>query len=332
MSKRSTDASTKGRPARLDASATYGIWAGVTMAWNEDYSFDTDTYAKNVERMIAANVHGIYTTGSTGEFYALKYDEFCCMVDIEAEHCGRAGMKLQIGCCSDATAKTVRMLEYVAGKPAVGAAQIALPYWMELTDREVVQFYKDLYTACPDMPLVSYNVPRTKRFLHGDDYLRILEVAPSLIGVKYTMAGSNFGALQTDILKTPQLSYFVGENMLVSGMQLGTQGCYSSLVCTDPAYALEMYDHAAAGRWDKAYPMQQHVSTFFDDVEAFMEQHGQGGMDPVCDKGLGVASGCLLGHQRCRPPYIGWTDEFVIALRTWLEQRYPEFVYPHPNE
>lgn len=313
---------------RLTPSELNGIWAGVTMVWDEDWRFDEATYAENVQRTIAANVHGVYTTGSTGEFYVLEYEEFCDMVDIEAELCGEANMPLQIGCCSDATARTIRLLEYAAGKKQVGAAQVCLPYWMELTDREVTQFFKDLHTACPHMPLVHYNIPRTKRFLHGADYLRILEVALNLVGVKYTFAGSHFSQLQQDIMLTPGLSYFVAEDLLVSAMQLGARGSYSSLVATNATFMLDMYAKAQAGQWDEAIKMQQRASQFFSAAADFVTGLGEGTMDPIFDKGLAVASGFALGHQRCRPPYIGWKDETVTALRAWLKENYPEFVYP----
>ena len=193
---------------RLTFETLSGIWAGVTMAWDENDKLDLDAYVANTEAMCREAVGGIYTTGSTGEFYALDLDEFKEMVDIQADICGRFGKPLQIGCCSDNTRQTLRYLEYAAGKPEVGAAQVAIPYWMELSDRELLQFFKDLHSACPDMPLVHYNIPRTKRFLNAPDYLRILEVAPNLIGVKYTFAGSHFGQLQDSIMITPNLSYF----------------------------------------------------------------------------------------------------------------------------
>ena len=312
---------------RLTAGSLHGIWAGVTLAWNKQYRFDEGIYAQNIERIIAAQVHGIYTTGSTGEFYALEFDEFCQMVDIQAELCARAGMPLQIGCNADATHRVIRMLEYVAAKPEVGAAQVVVPYWMELTDRELVQFFRDLYAACPDLPLVHYNVPRAKRFLHGDDYLRILEVAPSLIGVKYTTPGSHFDEFQEDMRLTPGLSYFLGEGLLVSGMQLGARGCYSSLVLTNPRFMLDMYELAQAGRWDEAMVMQKRAAQFFVEVGQFIAERGEGDSDPIYDKGVSVAAGCLLGHQRCRPPYIGWSDETIVALRAWLAQKYPELIY-----
>ncbi len=131
---------------RLTAETLTGIWAGVTMSWDDHFCFDEETSARNIERMIAVKVQGIYTTG---EFYAINYDEFCRMVDIQADLCGRAGMPLQIGCCSDTTGKTIRLLEYAASKKEVGAIQVNLPYGMELTDQEGLHFFKDLFSACP---------------------------------------------------------------------------------------------------------------------------------------------------------------------------------------
>ena len=314
---------------RLTAETLTGIWAGVTMSWDDHFRFDEETYARNIERMIAVKVRGIYTTGSTGEFYAINYDEFCRMVDIQADLCGRAGMPLQIGCCSDTTGKTIRLLEYAASKKEVGAVQVNLPYWMELTDQEVLHFFKDLFSACPDIPIVHYNIPRAKRFLNGSNYRQILKVTPSLIGVKYTFAGIHFAQLQQDLLLNPGLSYFIGESLLVSAMLLGARGCYSSLVATNPNFMLEMYGLAKSGQWRKATHMQQREANFLAEVDRFIEERQEGGIDPVADKGLAVAAGCFLGHQRCRPPYIGWSNETVLALREWLKVNFQEFVFPN---
>src|SRR5687768_18512838 len=122
--------------ARLTADEVRGIWAGVTMSWDEQDRFDEETYSENVCRAATGGAHGLYTTGSTGEFYAIDPGEFRRMVDIQSQICGEAGVPLQIGCCADSTRKVLRMLEYSASKPQVGAAQVVIPYWMELTDRE----------------------------------------------------------------------------------------------------------------------------------------------------------------------------------------------------
>src|SRR4029078_2580596 len=130
----------------------------------------------------------------------------------------------------------VRMLEYVADKPAVGAAQVALPYWLEMTDREVLQYFRAFPRVCPDLPLVHYNIPRAKRFLTGPDYLRVLEVAPNLIGVKFTFAGSHCAQLQQALMLTPDIAYFVADHLLASAMMLGARGRCSSMIATTPRY------------------------------------------------------------------------------------------------
>jgi len=311
---------------RLTAATLHGVWAGVTMPWDDSLAFDERVYEQNIRRTIAAGVHGIYTTGSTGEFYAIDDAEFVRMVQIQSQLCGEAGMPLQIGCCADSTSKVLRLIEK-AHRPQVGAVQIVLPYWMELNDRELAQFFRDIYVTFPDMPLVHYNIPRAKRFLGGDDYRRILDVAPTLIGVKFTYAGTHFAKLQSSLATTPQLSYFVGENLLVSAMQMGARGTYSSVIFTNPKIMLGLYAAADARRWDEANAMQDRVARFLNGVEKFIEATGEGMQDPVFDKGMALASGCLAGHQRCRPPYIGWSDQTVAHLREWLMSHYPEFIY-----
>jgi dihydrodipicolinate synthase/N-acetylneuraminate lyase len=261
---------------RLTSNQARGIWAGVTMSWDDADRFDEKSYIANVQRTIQSNAHGIYTTGSTGEFYALDFDEFKRMVDVQAELCGPARMPLQIGCCSDVTRSTIRLMEYAASKPAVGAAQVVLPYWMELSDREMIQFFKDIYTACPDLPLIHYNIPRAKRFLTGVHYLKILEVAPSLIGVKFTHTGQYFGQLADSIAATPNLSYFVGETLLVSAMQIGARGSYSSVILTNPPFMLKLYALARSNEWEAAFRMQRRVADFLTAAEAQGESLAKG--------------------------------------------------------
>ena len=313
--------------SRLTYETLHGIWAGITLSWDDAFAPDEASLRTNLRRLVSARVHGIYTTGSTGEFYALDHDEFRRLVDILVEEVGPSGIPMQVGCVSDNTRDVLRQLEYVAAKDAIGAAQVAIPYWMELTDREVDEFFRDLYTACPDLPLVHYNVPRAKRFLQGPDYARLLEIAPSLIGVKYTFAGANFTQLQDALLVTPNLSYFVGENLLASTMQLGARGSYSSLIATDPEFMLTMYDHCAAARWTEAIEMQQRLATFLREIEPVLDDLGEGAIDPVFDKGLAVATGFYVGHQRTRKPYLGWSDRTVVLVRSWVQENYPEFIY-----
>lgn len=312
---------------KLTAENLKGIWAGVTLSWNEDFTLDEQAFRENLRRLCASKVHGIYTTGSTGEFYVLDFSEFQSVVNITMEVVGPSGIPVQIGCCADNTRTVQRQVEYAARAGADGL-QIVIPYWMELTDAEIAQYLKDVSNAAPEMPLIHYNIPRAKKFLVGMDYRRALEAAPSLIGVKFTFAGSHFGELQQSLQLTPELSYFVGEDLLVSAMQLGARGSYSSMVCTNPSFMQELFTLAETRQWDKAIKKQSHLAKFFRELGHLMDKLNLGGIDPVADKGLAVASGLFTGHQRTRAPYIGWSDTGVVQVRAWLKEHYPEFLAP----
>ena len=303
-----------------------GIWAGVPLSWDKKYILDEGSFRENLKRLCRARVHGIYTTGSTGEFYALDLSEFESMVDILVEIVRPARVSTQVGCISANTRDTIKMLEYVQEK-GVDGAQVVVPYWMKLTDREMLCFFKDISKACPRLPLIHYNIDRAKRFLSGSDYQRASEAAPNLIGVKFTAAGANFSRLIESMTMTPALSYFVGEDMLVAAMQFGARGSYSSIVCMNPDFMLTMYKLAEERKWEKALKMQGTLTRFFIELDEVLEKFRLGGMDPVADKGFGVASGFLAGHQRTRPPYIGWPDSGLKKFRVWLEKNYPELMW-----
>jgi dihydrodipicolinate synthase/N-acetylneuraminate lyase len=313
--------------SKLTRETLKGIWAAVTLPWHADYSLDEAAFRENLRRLITAKVHGVYTTGSTGEFYALDWDEFCHMVDIFTETMSASGIPIQVGCAADDTRDICRQIEY-AFRGGADGVQIVLPYWMELTGREILQFFRDVAAASAGLPIIHYNITRAKNYLGGDDYRRILEVAPNLIGVKFAFAGTHFGQLQNALQMCSEIAFFVAENLLVTGMQMGVRGSYSSVVCMNPQYMLRMFGLAEARGWDDALEMQMCLVRFFRELGGILDEMGAGGIDPVCDKGMSVASGMFTGHQRTRPPYIGWSDEQVRSFRAWLERAYPDLLAP----
>ena len=302
-----------------------GMWAGVPTSWKQNFALDESSLRTNIRRMIQAGVHGIYLLGSTGEFYALDAAEFKTVVDILTDEGSESGIPLSVVCSSPNTRDTIGQLSYAAQR-GCDAAQVVLPYWMELTEREVLQFFRDVSNAVPHLRLIHYNIPRAKRFLLGEDYVRIREVAPNLVGCKFTFAGSHFGDLLDALVLNPGMKFFVAESLLVSAMQIGAHGSCSSLVYTSSSYLMQMYSLARKGLWAEALQMQKRIRLLQNGVSALVEARGEGDIDPVIDKGLGVAAGGIVGHQRTRPPYIGWSDATVCEVRKWMNVHFQEFL------
>ena len=49
-----------------------GPWAGLPVAWDENLGFDEKAYRTDLERACKTGVPGVYTAGTTGEFYAME--------------------------------------------------------------------------------------------------------------------------------------------------------------------------------------------------------------------------------------------------------------------
>ncbi len=67
---------------RLTRENLHSVWAAIATPFDEDDRFDEARFRENLRRLHAAGVHGIYTTDSDGEFYAIELDEFKRIVDV----------------------------------------------------------------------------------------------------------------------------------------------------------------------------------------------------------------------------------------------------------
>lgn len=305
----------------LTADRLKGVWTAVPLFWREDWSLDEETTRLNFRRCAQSGVHGIYSTGSTGEYYALNREEFVMVARMLVEEARSAGIGAQVGCGSTNTADTIWMLEQARDIGADGA-QVVLPHWMEVSNSEMELFWKTVHRAVPDLPLIHYNIDRAKRFLTGSDYRRVVEAAPSMIGTKF--ANPNIRLLIATVQAAPQLSHFVSEHLLATGMLVGARGCYSAYSLRNPKWMMAYWHACERREWDKAVEYQLLPNRVgrpagLPDLDS--------DADPVWDKGFGIATGFLKGHPRCRPPYIGMSDRTIAELRDRLHRDYPALIY-----
>lgn len=298
----------------------HGVWVSLTMPWDENDQLDEGVFRENVARLIEAGVHGLYTTGSTGEFYALDFDEFERMVDLlVAETAGR--IPVQVGCTWLNTRDSIRMARYAADRGADGI-QVAIPFWMELNDEEVLRYFVALGQACPDVGIVHYNIRRARRFLGGKDYRRIAAEVPNLIGTKF--ATTEFAAWMELQVHAPDLNHFVGEGNLVPGMMFGAKGMYCSHALMNPKFILAWYGLCQRAEWEAAGRIQRQVSRWLvTDVYPLL---AAGHLDPTLDKAFQEAAGWLKGSRRTRAPYLPLNDAEMAALTAGLRERYPEML------
>jgi len=299
-----------------------GPWAGLPVAYHDDYSFDEATYRGDVARCCEAGVPGVYTGGTTGEFYAFDFDEFQAVTDATIEECKNGKTPVMIGCTSLYTIGAIKRARYAMDKGA-DAVQIALPFWMEIPDRCVVDFFVEVSEAVPGMPITIYETMRAKKAITLEMHKEIKQRIPAVIGVK-----SNEGTVGATPEGCAELSklyhVFSGENKLGILGPSGQIGSCSSLVYQNPRLILKIFDLLFEKNWDELEGWMQKLNKMI--FEGLKPGFDAGCEDSALDRLLGLSAGFLKTSLICRKPYPSCTPEMLAGFRKWLEENLPEFL------
>lgn len=299
-----------------------GPWAGLPIAWNDDDTFDEKTYRQDIARCCAASIPGIYTGGTTGEFYALDFDEFKPVVKATIAECKQAGTPVMIGCSSTFTLGVIRRARY-AQEQGADAIQVALPFWMEVPDREVVPFFKTVSDAVPGMPISIYETMRAKKVISVAQHRAIHKEVPAVIMVK-----SNENAVGRTPEGCAELSklynVFVSEEIIARVGPYGATGCCSALVYQNPRIVLHMFDLLAGKQWMELKDWTDKVHRLI--YRGLKPCFDAGCTDSAIDRLLGLSAGFLKTSLRSRGPYPSCTSKMLKQFQQWLKRNMPEFL------
>lgn len=299
-----------------------GAWAGLPVAWDENLMFDEQVYRPDVERICKAGVPGVYTAGTTGEFYAMEFDEWKAVAKATVEECRKHGTSVMIGVTSTYTLGAQRRAAYAA-KAGADAVQVALPFWMELDNRQVVPFLRDVTDVCPGLALSIYETMRAKKALTVDQHRAVFEATGCYVAVK-----ANAGTVGSTPEGCRQLSEFLNvwssENDWSRLGPHGLIGAASALVYMNPRIVLHMFDLLRRQKWVELKPWTDMMDRLVrEGLKPFTEK---GYTDTAYDRLMGVTSGFLTMSARSRGPYLSVTNQDVHELRVWMEANTPELL------
>jgi 4-hydroxy-tetrahydrodipicolinate synthase len=298
-----------------------GVWAALTTPFDESDRFDEAVFRENVRRLAAAGVHGVYTTDSDGEFYAIDFEEYQGIVDVLADEAQRLGLPTQVGVTWIDTRGTLRRLRYAAEKGILGA-HVGHPLYMEMTPESLRQFWADVSAAVPPrFALIHYNSPRMPNSLSAPDYARLAKDVPNLIGSK--QVGFSLPEFLSLIQATPQLAHFTVDNVLTPFVMFGARGNYSWLANFNAPYAVAWWEDCLAGRWAEARHRQERFHRL---QQLKQEVFGAQNRHAIGNKAVAAASGYLTGHHRTRRPYLPISEDAISVFRRRVSEELPDLL------
>jgi len=299
-----------------------GPWAGLPVAWTDEDQFDEATYRSNVANCCQAGIPGIYSGGTTGEFYAMELDEFKQVATATVEVCHAHQKFAMIGCTSTYTLGAIRRAEYAATIGA-DAIQIALPFWMEVDERQIVPFFQEVSAAANAIPISIYETTRAKYVLTLAQHRQIHEAVPN-----YLMVKSNAKTLGVTAEGCRSLSelvnVFVDESLWFQLGPNGARGSCSALVHWNPRIILSMWSEFEKKNWDSVGRWHEKIEALHQFL--FSQFGPRGFTDTAFDRLGSAASGFMSSNLRSRGPYPSAVEQDAVVLRNWYENHFPEML------
>jgi dihydrodipicolinate synthase/N-acetylneuraminate lyase len=291
--------------------------------WTDDDELDPRRWAEEIRGYGGKGADGVYTGGTTGEFYAQDDDTFERITGIACDEAHGIGVPIQIGISALST-RTVRRRVRVALKAGADALQLALPFWLELKDDEVKRFICEVVAEAGPTPIVLYLTMRSKRKIVPELLAEIAGENPTFIGTKDT--GLDVPALKAVLKVVPDLAVFGGEDFY-DKIPAGGRGGYCSITGFNAVKVVELYRLCAAGQLDEARPLAQAMHRYL--CEALIPMVKEEGLwDSAVDRIQRVAGGGVVG-VRCQSPYRSGTTAHVQRVINWCRTHTPELLPPH---
>lgn len=303
---------------KLTRTSLRGIWVALLTPWTDEGELDETRYARDIATYANTGVHGLYTGGTTGEFYAQDDVTYERVTAVTVQRAHAIGLPVQIGVTALST-RIVRMRIRTAKAHKADALQVALPFWLELKDDEVIRFFREIAEEADRTPIIYYQTGRAKRKLPPALVGQLADELPQFIGMKET--GSSPLELAGILKEAPDLSIFGGDDNLVEKMAVGAQGSYSAVAGLNAQRMVELYNAISDGRDREAREIQDEVRRMLTEclipiaIEAGLE-------DSAIDRIQRIAGGGDVGLN-CQSPYRPGLWKHVEQLVNWCNQHAP---------
>jgi 4-hydroxy-tetrahydrodipicolinate synthase len=282
----------------------HGIYPAATTQFNADQSLNLKATVENVEKMMAAGMHGMIMLGSVGENTTLEYAE---KLDVLKSTVAQVKRRIPVltGVAETTTRLACRFAED-AKKIGVDGLMV-LPAMIYKSDpRETMMHFRTVARAT-DLPILVYNNPPA----YGVDITppMFAELADEKTLVAIKESSDNVRRI-TDIknLCGDRYILFSGvDDLVLESVMLGSVGWVSGLVNAFPAESRRLWDLATAGNYAEALKIYRWYTPLLHlDTHVKLVQYIKL-----------AASECGYGTETTRAPrlpLVGREREEVLAI------------------
>ncbi|MBW1961270.1 MAG: 4-hydroxy-tetrahydrodipicolinate synthase [Deltaproteobacteria bacterium] len=242
----------------MEAQFVRGIIPAIITPMTEDEELDERGFQKLVDALIEAGVHGIFSVGTAGEFWALSVEEKKRVYHWTVAYVDRR-VPVYVGTCANSTREAVRLSE-LAQQAGADCISVLTPSYIKPNEEEMFNHYAAIARSV-DIPILLYNLPaRTGNSLSVGLVMRLVETFDNIVGIKDS--SGDFSNALAYLFQAPQGFRFVmGNDALIFPALL--QGAAAAIVATAnvaPEIAVGIYENFVKGDLDVAKEFQKRLT------------------------------------------------------------------------
>ncbi len=238
-----------------------GIYSALITPFDENENVDERGLEKLLEWSIGKGLNGVFIVSSTGESWALSFEEKVRLFRQTVEIVNKRIVVIS-GVGVPSTREAVRLTEaaQAAGADSVCAVP---PSFIRPTQDEMIQHYGAIAEATT-LPLLLYNIPMLAGNVLEPPAVRILaERYTHIQGIKDS--SGDLTLLNNLMLRRPSdFSVLTGiDTLLLPGLLAGSQGAILGSANVCPELSLEIVRLFDAGQHDHAWEVQNRLTRFW---------------------------------------------------------------------
>lgn len=227
--------------------------------FDEDGEVDEKVFRQIIEFEVNANVDGIMVAGSYGQGPVMRKDQRERVAELAVDQVdGRVPVVVHVGAPD---VQTVVSLAKHSEKTGANALLIVPPYYYtDHSEYEITEHYKTVARAV-SLPIYIYNNKRYAGIDITPDYARrLVEVIPSIRGVKLAWGTAQETASYVDALKGFDFGVFPGTATdSIAAADLGARGTFAPLASLFPELCVDLWKAAVNKQGERATVLQERA-------------------------------------------------------------------------
>lgn len=222
-----------------------GILPALITPLNEDGKLNEKSFRKLIQYVIDGGVHGLFVTGTTGEFYGLTPEEKREIIQVAIDE-SRGRVPVYVGTGAITTKECV-LLTNIAEECGADAVSVLTPMFISPSQEELIKHYTAIANST-SLPVLLYNnLPKTGVTITPKTVEKLAEIK-NIVGIKDSSGDFTLTAEYIRRTKGNDFHVLAGRDTLIHAcLCYGGTGSIAACANVAPRLCADIYDLYVSG-------------------------------------------------------------------------------------